>query len=333
MPSHMKVNFVSYIDPDIGVGGGEAIVRELLRATPPEFDLRRNHVLGRAMELHAMPDLTVVADVFNAPSHAGHPIRRALAHVPGTRLSRYWTAVERAVEARPIWLSNAYVDVCDRPYLPCAPLDLPTSRSCTRPDVPAGRHLLRPDGGETCFAWWTAELLGQAKQMWFLSPLHRDTTQAIVEPRQRLIAPQLLRPTLDPFPLLAVRGRTRDIPDLFVGSFTRAKGADEILASVDRLVVFGSVEHGLVDPKIDFRGRLQPVAIPDLLSRAKRVHFLPRWPEPFGRVAAEAVLAGCSLVTNELLGAASWRRPLDDPKFYERSAEEFWHKAAQAPRS
>ena len=63
---------------------------------------------------------------------------------------------------------------------------------------------------------------------------------------------------------------------------------------------------------------------PGWMNWAKRFVFLPRWPEPQGRVVIEAALCGCELALNGQVGAASFDFDLKDPKNLTGAEEEFW---------
>jgi hypothetical protein len=61
-----------------------------------------------------------------------------------------------------------------------------------------------------------------------------------------------------------------------------------------------------------------------MMRRAKKFVFLPRWPEPFGRVITEALLSGCEIEGNDRVGALSWGPQVRDPDFCSNSANDFW---------
>lgn len=64
--------------------------------------------------------------------------------------------------------------------------------------------------------------------------------------------------------------------------------------------------------------------VPIYMNRAKNFVFLPRWPEPQGRVVVEAAMCGCNLVVNGNVGALSFDFDLRDPRNYEGAAADFW---------
>lgn len=63
-------------------------------------------------------------------------------------------------------------------------------------------------------------------------------------------------------------------------------------------------------------------AMPALLAQYETLVFLPTVIEPFGRVVAEAWAAGCSVITNNLVGAKWWIG--NEPEKLETAAEDFW---------
>jgi glycosyltransferase involved in cell wall biosynthesis len=119
--------------------------------------------------------------------------------------------------------------------------------------------------------------------------------------------------------------RARDIPLLFVGPFNEAKGSQEIRRR------WPNGEVRIVGPRTAeaeaYAGYVGPLPYSDVLSvmsRTKTFVFHPRWPEPFGRVVAEAALSGCTLDTNDRVGALSYGVDLGDRRFYEHAAQRFW---------
>jgi hypothetical protein len=63
-------------------------------------------------------------------------------------------------------------------------------------------------------------------------------------------------------------------------------------------------------------------AMPALLAQYETFVFLPTVIEPFGRLVAEAWAAGCTVVTNNLVGARWWIE--ENPDALETAAEDFW---------
>jgi len=79
--------------------------------------------------------------------------------------------------------------------------------------------------------------------------------------------------------------------------------------------------------KLDFGryiGQVPYSEIPRWMNRAHNFVFLPRWPEPQGRVVAEAALCGCTIIGNDKVGALSFDFDLADPSSYGDVEDSFW---------
>jgi glycosyltransferase involved in cell wall biosynthesis len=128
------------------------------------------------------------------------------------------------------------------------------------------------------------------------------------------------------------RGLERDIENLFVGVISEAKGFYEMRDRFagQEIVLVGAVHPGV---KVDFGthlGKLPYDQIPELMNRAKNFVFLPRWPEPQGRVVVEAALSGCKLVVNENVGATSFPFDIANPENMRDSKRIFWEELEAA---
>jgi hypothetical protein len=66
--------------------------------------------------------------------------------------------------------------------------------------------------------------------------------------------------------------------------------------------------------------------VPILMNRAKSFVFLPRWPEPQGRVVIEAALCGCRLITNDRVGATSFPFDISRIDHFKGATADFWDK-------
>jgi hypothetical protein len=159
----------------------------------------------------------------------------------------------------------------------------------------------------------------------FVSPLHRRTIASLLGGDE--VTPSfILRPIVDAAGFQSP-GLDRDIPLLFVGSFVEAKGSREIARR------WPSGEVRVVGPPTPdaraYPGYAGPVGhdeIPSLMRRAQRLVLRPRWPEPFGLVAAEGALSGCTLDANDRVGALSFGVDLGDPRLYADVTGEFWRR-------
>ena len=70
--------------------------------------------------------------------------------------------------------------------------------------------------------------------------------------------------------------------------------------------VVGEEPQDGLPPNVTCLGRIRPEEMNSLYNDHEAVLMLPANPMPFERVAAEALLAGCQLITNELVGATSY---------------------------
>jgi glycosyltransferase involved in cell wall biosynthesis len=123
-------------------------------------------------------------------------------------------------------------------------------------------------------------------------------------------------------------GLRRDIENLFVGVISEAKGIENLRARYlnEPLMLAGKLHPGV---KLDFGtyiGEVPYSDMPGLMNRAKNFVYLPRWPEPQGRVVVEAALSGCNLITNENVGAVSFNFDISNPNNLTRVEEEFWEE-------
>lgn len=306
---NLKVNFLSQINPLRVSGGGEMINRELIEA---------GLALGHEIRIcSAYPetenDSFVDADIYLLSDICNQPAEK-------NRLDRQ--LVDDVIRNKPyIHLDNAYVDVCDLPYLPCNGdtdgVHCPFKKSLSVQK----RRMLKRRG---CFASDNRELYRNSLLNVFLSPLHRRTVQGVLG-NDQVGDFYELRPTVDTT-VFADRERRRDIDNLFVGPLNEAKGLEAMRKMFpDGNVVFIGPDslrrddvpgHGV--------GRVAYEDIPEYMNRAVNFVFLPRWPEPMGRVVVEAALCGCNLVTNDNVGATSFAFDVGDPDNLVGAADEFW---------
>jgi glycosyltransferase involved in cell wall biosynthesis len=313
----MKVNFVSFLDPRVYQGGGEMISRRLLEAGEAlGHDIRLATVRPQRRDLHRSPDVSLLIDVFNfAHTFRSLGAWRAFGH------GFLEDVMGRAPFAH---MSNAYVDVCNMPYLPCSG-ERASSVCPAKPQHSALRRFAIRDHGVDCFAadglvrrMFTASALNI-----FLSPLHRRISEALLG--GDLPPAFVLKPLIDTVRFTNL-GLVRDIDYLFVGVIGEAKGLKEMrerFAATD-IHLIGRLAPGV---KLDFGrhlGHLPYDEVPRYMNQARNFVFLPRWPEPQGRVVAEAALCGCNIIGNHKVGALSFGMDLADPANYVGVEDEFW---------
>lgn len=318
----LRINFISQLSPFAHGGGGEVVLRALLQTGE-----QRGHRFGfasaspRTATLFPDPDLSILADVFNSPY--------ALSRLPVQLLEK------TVAEGRFIHFDNAYVDLCNLDYLPCSGN---CSATCPhKAGLPLRKKLLGRDFSEFCFQRrpLVRKLYGQSLFNVFVSPLHRDVVSEMLGLQGR--DSFVLKPLIDEG-LFFDTGVQRDLEYLFVGVLSEAKGLSEMRRRFrDKdIYLIGKIARG---ERVDFGHYLGAVPyeeIPRYMNRARNFVFLPRWPEPQGRVVVEAALCGCNLITNDKVGALSFDFPLTDGARLRNSDVEFWKKVegcCSAPRS
>lgn len=317
----LRVNVFSFMHPLVHGGGGEMISRALLEvARARGHDVRISSVRPLRQEQHAEPDLVLFIDIHNI----GHTWR-ALGAWRGFSQSTLRAA---ASQAPFVHLSNAYVDVCNLPYLPCS--GQRAGGACpSKSEMPwAQRRILLRDLGTDCSASHASRrwLFEEASLNVYLSPLHQRVTQSLLQLNDS--PPSYVLPPMIDTSRFYNRGIERDIDYLFVGVISEAKGLDAMRKHYGdkNIWLIGRVSP---DVRLDF-GRHVPhvdyAEVPLYMNRAKNFVFLPRWPEPQGRVVAEAALSGCNIIGNENVGALSFDMDLSDAKNYTGVEAGFWDR-------
>ena len=314
----MKINYISMFDPSVHHGGGEMIAWDVIesgRLRGHTFTISSARPKVR-MEFDETAEIDFLVDIYNYP--ATLKSQGAWKSLPDDLLER---VLKRN---RFIHMSNAYVDVCNLPYLPCSGDSHPICGYKSPLNVL--RNIAAKDFSANCFASRenVQDFFSKSLLNIFLSPLHQDTCLKILG----LVSPPpsfVLKPTVDK-KLFFNMGMERDIDYLFVGIIGEAKGLGEL-----RTKYGGKDIHlaGRVYPgeKLDFgtyHGAVPYTEIPLLMNRTKNFVFLPRWPEPQGRVVIEAALCGCNLVTNENVGATSFPFDISNPDNFGNATEDLW---------
>ena len=321
----MNINFVSYLNPFKHSGGGEMVNRQLIEAGKLRGH-KFNFTSARNRENHydKDADIDLLADIFN---------------FPGTLKSRgAWISlssplIDFITKNRPFMhLNNAYADICNLGYLPCSGN---TSEVCPHKSLlQIKRNITSLDFSSNCYstnAQVKSAFLNSVANI-FVSPLHSQIISkalGIPDSLKRIIIRPLIK-TED----FNNRNEVRDIENLFVGVISEAKGFYEMREKYfdKEITLVGKIHPGI---KLDFGtylGELSYEQIPRIMNRAKNFVFLPRWPEPQGRVVVEAALSGCKLITNENVGALSFPFDIANPKNVTDSANIFWDDFEDALR-
>ncbi len=318
----MKIDCLSYFNPLRYGGGGEMITRGLIEAGRRRgHSIRLRSVRPGVDEGTGTADLYWLVDVFNFPQTLKS--RGAWLRFPPALL-------EDIAANRPfIHMSNAYVDVCNLGHLPCS--GQAQAQCAHKSPAHLIHNLALRDFGRQCFALdpLVRKLFARSALNIYLSPLHQRTIEGILgDARGR--DSFVLKPMIDDTAFYN-RGLERDIDYLFVGVIGEAKG----LAAMRERFRGADIHFvGKLAPgeKLDFgtwHGSVPYSEIPLLMNRAKHFVFLPRWPEPQGRVVTEAALCGCKLITNQNVGATSFPFDIANPANFAGANDEFWDAIEQ----
>ena len=315
----MKINFISYLNPNKYSGGGEMVNRQLIDAGISRgHQISTTSVRNRKNEVQQSADLYILADIFNFP----HTIKSR-----GNWLKFSENFLMEIIDNKPFMhLNNAYSDICNLGYLPCSGNSEEICKFKSKSKVK--QNFIRRDFSLNCFSYKDIVRQSYLKSVAniFVSPLHREVISKSVkipESHKSLIVNPIIN--TNEFKNHKIE---RDIDYLFVGVLSEAKGYFELREKFQDKNIFlvGDIHP---DIKLDFGtylGKLAYSEIPLIMNRAKNFVYLPRWPEPQGRVVVEAALAGCKLITNENVGALSFPYDISDPRNIEKSSEVFWEE-------
>ena len=298
-------------------GGGEMINREII-----EKGISRGHhvffssVRNRTSEINLDADLYLLADIFNFP----HTIKSR-----GNWLNFSGSFLSDVINNKKFMhLNTAYSDICNLGYLPCSGKSEMKCKHKSKSRIK--QNIVTRDFSTNCFSFNHLVKQSYLKSIAniFMSPLHKkviEKTIGIPESYNSLI----LNPIIDT-KKFKNDNSDRDIDYLFVGVLSEAKGYFELRDRFkdENIFIAGDIHPEI---KLDFGtylGKLPYDEIPQIMNRAKHFVFLPRWPEPQGRVVIEAALSGCKLITNENVGAISFPFDISDPRNIEGSSEKFW---------
>lgn len=313
----MEIKCLSYFHPFHFGGGGEMVSRTLI-----EEGRRRGHTIRiRSVrpnidEGGEDADLYWLVDVFNFPQTLKS--RGAWLRFPPELLE------EIANRKSFVHMSNAYADVCNLGYLPCSG---EASGHCGyKSPLNFLHNLALRDFGRSCFALdpLVRKLFSRSSLNVFVSPLHQRVIENVLGDTS-LPEAFVLKPVIDGSVFYDRKG-DRDIEYLFVGVIGEAKG----LAAMRERFRDADIHFvGKIGPgeQLDFgtyHGSRPYQKIPEFMNRAKHFVFLPRWPEPQGRVVIEAALCGCELITNQNVGATSFPFDIREPGNFISAHEEFW---------
>jgi glycosyltransferase involved in cell wall biosynthesis len=188
------------------------------------------------------------------------------------------------------------------------------------------KSIIRQELGKSCFAQndLVQDLFKNSLTNIFVSPLHREITEKVLG-FPLLGSSIILKPIISTEDFVN-KNQRRDIEYLFVGVISEAKGINNIRNRFGNtnIALAGKIHPGTFLDFGHYLGEIPYSEMPALMNRAINFVYLPRWPEPQGRVVVEAALSGCNLITNENVGATSFPFDISDPSNLQKSEEEFW---------
>jgi len=308
----MKINYVAYLDPFHFNGGGEMIMNDLLTyAKTCGYEINITSIKPSQNNYKKDADLTILCDVFNEP----------------TLKDKFeWAFLKNIVEKdRYVHFDNSYVDTCDLAYLPC---NGNKKERCEYKSVfNLKSNIQRKTISTKCFQSnnLIEKMYKNSLSNIFLSPLHYKRIASMIEIDHKPFF--ILRPTVDTEKFYD-KNQEKDIEYIFAGAISEAKGVENLKKYFEgtnkKLVMIGKNIYGKELPFAEYTGFIPYDEMPNYFNRAKNFIYLPRWPEPQGRVVVEAALCGCNLITNENVGAISFDFDISKKENLTGAVEEFW---------
>ena len=308
----MKINYVAYLDPFYFNGGGEMIMNDLLSyAISNGNEINITSIRPFQNNYQKDADLTILCDIFNEPTLGDNFDINFIDRI--LKNTNY------------IHFDNSYVDTCDLAYLPC---NGESHEICKYKSIfNVKSNIQRKTISRKCFQASSLinDLYKNSLANIFLSPLHHTKITEMLKIQHRPYF--VLRPTVDTEKFYN-KNQKRDIEYIFAGTISEAKGVENLkvyFQNTDKkLLMVGKNIFGEQLPFAQYTGFVSYDEMPNYFNRAKNFIYLPRWPEPQGRVVVEAALCGCNLITNENVGATSFNFELSDKINLNGSVKEFW---------
>ena len=152
---------------------------------------------------------------------------------------------------------------------------------------------------------WIKPVMEGARAVVFMSPLHREAFTELHEVDLQTI--HLVPSPVDPSRFAPAEQKAGTI---WLGQFYSHKGVRDAcrwaMQHQEEVTFYGRGPFLPAGPYVRLGGHVSYQDVPEIMGKAARFLFLPKWKEAFGRTVAEAVLSGCELVCNENVGALSW---------------------------
>lgn len=308
----MKINYIAALDPLTHSGGGEAIVQELIKSGEKRgHQFKITSLYPNHNKQFEEADLYFLTDVFNTPQ----------------KLRKFSVPfLNEIIQKKPyIHMDNAYVDSCNLDYLPC---NGEHGKVCPHKNMlRLKRNIRARDFSNKCFQenQIVKDLYHNSIFNIFLSPLHRSKISNMLGLKEE--EGFILKPLIDA-ERFKNKHQARDIENIFIGAIGEAKGVETLRKNyADKdLKLIGHIVNNKPLGFGDHLGFVPYSEIPDFLNRSKNFVFLPRWPEPQGRVVIEAALCGCNIIDNNNVGATSFDFDISQFENFKNASTEFWEK-------
>lgn len=308
----MKINYVAYLDPFHFHGGGEMIMNDLLDyAKNIGFEINITSMRPFQNHYQKDADLTILCDIFNEP----------------TLSKKFDLAFINEIIENHIYIhfDNSYVDSCDLAYLPC---NGESKEKCNHKSIfNLKSNIQRRTLSTKCFQANNIvhKIYKNSIANIFLSPLHYAQVSKMLDIQDRPYF--ILRPTVDTEKFYNTN-QERDVEYIFAGAISEAKGVENLKKYFEntdkKLLMIGKNIYGEELSFAEYTGFISYDEMPKYFNRAKNFIYLPRWPEPQGRVVVEAALCGCNLITNKNVGATSFDFDISDKENLRDAVKEFW---------
>jgi hypothetical protein len=184
----MIVNFLSFLDPRKYNGGGEMITRSIISE-----GIKRKHTINitsvrpKISSLDKTANIYILADIFNI----GHTVLS----LGGWRYFSKELLTRISEKEKFIHITTAYADICNLPAIPCNGI---RDNFCPcKVNLSFYKKLVIKDLTNNCFAdnLLQKNLYKNAILNVFLSPLHKSTTEKILDIKIKKYF--LLKPLID----------------------------------------------------------------------------------------------------------------------------------------
>lgn len=180
------------------------------------------------------------------------------------------------------------------------------------------------------------ELFSKSMLIAFQSPRHFESHKEFFgEALQNVL---IMPPTVE-VDALKIAAKKDDTSIPFFGDLSFLKGARAFVAFASEnpetpFIVYGKNKTDLEIPRnISFHDMIDNEKVLEILGRTKRFFCQPFWPEPSGRLAAEAFLSGCEIIGNDRIGTFSFDFYPNDieraKKEMKETPEIFWNRIEQ----